>query len=557
MNGDLSKEESLRGPITTICLVVAVDISGFMMLIPILDVFAQSLGASKSMIGLQITLYSIAAVISSFLVGKVSDYYGRKTIFIISAIGSFISSFGCIFITNFTEFLVFSAFSGFFSGTIGTAYAYVGDIVHDENQRSKYIAYITATISLCLVLGPLFGGLISSVWTLRAPFYISSFIALVEFIFVIKYLKNPQELLEEKENLLLSSAANDGTDWKDGDSIDGDAPIRTEEEKEYQRSTSFSEIVMPKPLSFPDTSTNETANEDTNQEKDEEVTVQINPMMSNKDNNKYRTISADENGNTNQVTSLKSVSPWLDYRAILIGGVATFLNVCTYLGLVTIMPLVLQEHSFGIVDSNDDTTTLPTIFHWVLRSVQSSANGDDDDLTSSEASRISFLMGLYLSAYGITQVLGMVFLFPRLQKRCGLLVIGSIGCFIYGISYCALVFIDTYEMVFLVYIVMALGNSVSRPVFPSYLGSIASKKNRADYMAISATFANIGIMIAGQMTVLYTIDKDATILLCGGLSVLNAVNLIVFYFFHQSKADNQPRDSQICSVKDQPKPQAA
>jgi MFS family permease len=530
----MSKGIDVKWPIITINLVVATDILGFMLILPIIDVFSQHLGASKRMIGLQITLYAVSAMISSFMVGKISDRFGRKTIFLISAFGSFLTSLACIFITTFTQFLVFSALSGFFSGTIGTAYAYIGDIVHEEKKRSKYIAWVTATISCCLVLGPLLGGILSSVWTLRAPFIIGSGIACIEFIFVLRYLKNPNELLQSQHIRLLSKdVLNTFYENNHKESFQSDE-IKSNQlfmDLNYYHRTSFSEIVLTDPsytygeekeYKFK-TAIGLPARKDN--ENNESEQLMQNPVQANSSDpampaawKTEEDLFPPEQPPAQEVE--KKRSPWMDYRAILIGGLGTFFNSFTYLGLVTLMPLILQEHKYGIVNDDDNADGHDN-------------NDDSTDLTNHEINRISLLMGLYLCCYGVTQVLGMIFIFPRLNKKIGLFYCGVIGCTIFGAVYCLTLIMDSWQHIFIIYVGMALGNSISRPIFPSYLGSIAGRSNRADYMAISATFGNVSLMIAGQMTVLYTINRRICILLCGLVSLVNAAIILLFSCCHK------------------------
>lgn len=49
-----------------------------------------------------------------------------------------------------------------------------------------------------------------------------------------------------------------------------------------------------------------------------------------------------------------SISPWRNLPAMLIGGFGSFLNSCCYSGIALLIPLVLMEHSFGIVSQDPD-----------------------------------------------------------------------------------------------------------------------------------------------------------------------------------------------------------
>ena len=64
--------------LSVLIAVNAVDMLGFAMVLPILPFYAQDLGASPLMIGLIISSYSIAQLLSAPFWGRVSDRYGRR-----------------------------------------------------------------------------------------------------------------------------------------------------------------------------------------------------------------------------------------------------------------------------------------------------------------------------------------------------------------------------------------------------------------------------------------------------------------------------------------------
>lgn len=664
-------EKQLRGAIATLMVVVAVDVLGLLLIIPIVDTFAQSLGASKALIGTQFTVYSASSIFASLVVGRLSDYYGRKRIFLISAIGAFISAVACIFVQNFDQFLAASAFNGLFTGTVGTAYAYVGDLVSDEAQRRKYISYITATISLCLVLGPLVGGSVATLY-LRAPFFISAGIALLEVVLVVFCLQNPDELKTIKENDAFSALLTPedrallhpprrnrhGQQPQDSDdindhsitsyrvhtvSLDNAVSMKAVEgpveagslDSQHARMLAATEILrqvatlpdvdqqtMSSPLHHPKANITSTTPMSPPLSLDQSaslVTVIVeddeDPRLSSVEaallkaksqkhqsfpyfkaskqalssllspskslsasrslqsdsaaegdsRNKSRALSTSRSGGNGLGSEAASAdarnksidsskrpvgdsgddsdaddaasenrSPWCDYRALLIGGLGTFLNVATYLGLVTLVPLILQEPQYGVVSSSLGAESSPSVL-WSAWSLMSS--GDDDELSSSDIRHISFLMGAYLGCYGAMQVLGMLFVFPYMSQphRCGLLGTAVIGCLLYGGMFCTIpILLQQYPReaskgLFAVVIGMAFGNAMCRPVFPTFLNQIAPAARRAEYMTFSGTFSNVALMIGGQMTWLYAYQgATITIILCGGASLLNALIIALY-----------------------------
>lgn len=459
--------------LVSVNMVVAVDVLAMLLILPIIDTLSQSLGASKAMIGTLFTVYSSCALLSTFIMGRISDKYGRRTIFLLSAFGSLCASIGCILVVNFTQFLIVSALSGCFTGTVGTAYAYIADIVQEPKKRAKYISYVTATLASCLVLGPLVGGVVS-IWYLRGPFFISASMALLELLLVYGYLKSPRELIElQKQQHSLLPA-------------DEDVEQQQQQQQAEDVSSSGAELESLTAAAAMNPMLGAA-------EQEEPANEMQKPLLGADDEEPVR-------------------SAWFDYRAVLVGGLGVFLNTVTYLGLVSLVPLILQEDSFGIV--SDDT---------------------NDELSDHDISRISFLMGTYLGVFGLVQVFCILMVFPKVQKHLGMLSTGALGCFIYGVTFCMVPFIHHTGYMYAIFGCMGVGNALSRPTFPAYLGSIAHPKKKAEYMSVTATCGNLAMVFGGQMTLLYSYQANAAVLMAGLLSIANAAMIVTFSVFHPSK----------------------
>eukprot|EP01031_Cornospumella_fuschlensis_P025461 gene25461-30742_t len=482
-------------------LVVAVDVLSLMLMLPIIATFSQHLGASKAMTGTLFTVYSASAIASSFFMGRISDYFGRRYIFLLSAFGTFCSSVGTIFVSNFTQLIITVAISGLFTGTVSTAYAYVADVIKEEKQRAIHLSHVTATLSCCMVLGPLVGGLIS-IWQLRGPFYISAILACLETVLVYGYLKNPADLLSEAEYSLLSPNNN----INDDDDHHA-TTLHKEPEKVYN---------SPSPMQTPISTTQHTSNPLNLSEDVEQPphSVYVATDVSHSGAEMETLISAAEPMPPAQSESPPALptysSAWFDYRAVLVGGLGVLFNTITYLGLVSLLPLILQRSSFGIVDSNDDP------------------GNQDEDLSDREIRDINFYMGTFLSVYGFVQVLFILGVFPLLNKRFPPLYICAFGCFIYGGTFLFVPLITEASTFYAIFFCMAIGNSFSRPIFPAYLSSLSPSTMKAEYMSIISTSANLAIVLGGQLTMFYEYSSLYAIVFTGGVSILNAALLVAY-----------------------------
>lgn len=140
--------------LSVLIAVNAVDMLGFAMVLPILPFYAQDLGASPLAIGLIISSYSIAQLISAPFWGRVSDRYGRRPALLIglgaSAVAyvvfAFAGSLWLLFLSRFVQ--------GAGGGTTGVAQAYVTDTVK-ASERAKALGWLSAATSAGIAIGPI------------------------------------------------------------------------------------------------------------------------------------------------------------------------------------------------------------------------------------------------------------------------------------------------------------------------------------------------------------------------------------------------------------------
>jgi DHA1 family tetracycline resistance protein-like MFS transporter len=71
----------------SIFLAVFVDLLGFGLILPLLPFYAESYGASPTVVGLLVASYA-ASLIGSPILGRLSDRYGRRPILLLSVFGT-------------------------------------------------------------------------------------------------------------------------------------------------------------------------------------------------------------------------------------------------------------------------------------------------------------------------------------------------------------------------------------------------------------------------------------------------------------------------------------
>src|SRR5438270_10667416 len=79
-----------RSPLLPIFLIVAVDILGLTLILPLLPFYAENLGATPKVVGLLVSTYAACQLIAGPILGQISDRVGRKPVLLVSQVGTFI-----------------------------------------------------------------------------------------------------------------------------------------------------------------------------------------------------------------------------------------------------------------------------------------------------------------------------------------------------------------------------------------------------------------------------------------------------------------------------------
>ena len=179
----------------SIFLVVFIDLLGFSIILPLLPFYAETFGASATVVGLLVAIYAAGQMISAPLLGRLSDRYGRRPFLLVSILGGAISFFILGLATNFTMLFIARLVAGLTAGNISVAQAYITDVT-DAKNRSRGLGLIGAAFGLGFVIGPALGGLLSQ-WGYAVPAFLAAGIATLNLVVVFLWL--PELLTAERK----------------------------------------------------------------------------------------------------------------------------------------------------------------------------------------------------------------------------------------------------------------------------------------------------------------------------------------------------------------------
>ena len=156
-------------PLISIFLIVAVDVVGFAIMLPLLPFYVERTGATAFTVGLMISAYALCQLLAGPVLGQLSDRIGRKPVLMLSQVGTLIG-FIVLALAN-TIPLIFLAriIDGLTAGNISVAQAYVSDNTAPA-QRTKAFGIIGAAFGVGLFLGPTLSAVLAK-RSLHAPIW--------------------------------------------------------------------------------------------------------------------------------------------------------------------------------------------------------------------------------------------------------------------------------------------------------------------------------------------------------------------------------------------------
>ncbi len=141
-------------------LIVFIDAIGFGIILPLLPIFALKFQITAFHLGILTAIFSFFQLLTSPILGALSDRFGRKYIIVVClfAIGS--SYHLLANATTFYEALLARIIAGIFTGNISVALAATSDLSSNEN-RAKYMGITGAATGLGFMMGPVLGGFLA------------------------------------------------------------------------------------------------------------------------------------------------------------------------------------------------------------------------------------------------------------------------------------------------------------------------------------------------------------------------------------------------------------
>lgn len=150
-----------------IFLIVLVDVFALTLVIPLLAIYSEELGATPLQATLLVSIFAACQLISGPILGRISDRIGRKPMLILSQLGTCAGLLVMAGARSLWMLYLGRIIDGATAGNLSLAQAYIADHTAPEN-RAKSFALIGIAFGLGFFLGPAITGHLAG-YGLRAP----------------------------------------------------------------------------------------------------------------------------------------------------------------------------------------------------------------------------------------------------------------------------------------------------------------------------------------------------------------------------------------------------
>lgn len=150
-----------------------------------LGTLTRDLHAPLAWSGWTITIYALGQIVAMPVVGKISDQYGRKQVFLAAAAVFTLASLCCGFAPNIYWLVALRAVQSIGGGAfLPAANGIVSDMFGRDRDRA--LGMFTSIFPIGAVVGPILGGIFVEYWTWRGIFLINVPIGIILMLLAVR-----------------------------------------------------------------------------------------------------------------------------------------------------------------------------------------------------------------------------------------------------------------------------------------------------------------------------------------------------------------------------------
>ncbi len=200
-------QTSLRtyGILLSLWLMVFTAASQTIIVTPILPLIGEELGVAASLLGLLVTVYSLALAVAAVVMGPISDRIGRRQVLLIGSGTLAVMLLLHGLVQTFSGLLAVRALAGAAGGMLsGAAVSYVGDYFPYE-RRGWATGWVMSGVAFGLVIGIPLGRVLAAASSFRVPFLAFSALMAAACVLIWRVVPQPDVELDPDRVTVMGS----------------------------------------------------------------------------------------------------------------------------------------------------------------------------------------------------------------------------------------------------------------------------------------------------------------------------------------------------------------
>ena len=181
-----TSNRSQVGKLAVLMITAFIDMLGMWMILPLLPFYATTLGADGLLVGMLVSSFSVAQLLSAPYWGRFSDRYGRRPALMVGLASSAIAYVVFAYADSLWLMFLSRIIQGAGGGTVSVIQAYVADATKPED-RAKSLGWLSAATNAGVAIGPVIGSWVQHLG-LHTPGLIAAALCVVNMGFAYRYL---------------------------------------------------------------------------------------------------------------------------------------------------------------------------------------------------------------------------------------------------------------------------------------------------------------------------------------------------------------------------------
>ena len=188
---------------------IGLDSMGLGIIVPVLpellmELTGEGIGQAARYGGWLLMLYAGIQFLIAPVLGNLSDRFGRRPVLLASLFAFGLDYLAMALAPSMAWLFAARAVAGACGATYSTCNAYIADVTN-QDERARYLGYLSAAWGVGFILGPAIGGILGELGP-RVPFFVASAVCFLNFAY--GYLVVPESLRDENRRAFSLARAN-------------------------------------------------------------------------------------------------------------------------------------------------------------------------------------------------------------------------------------------------------------------------------------------------------------------------------------------------------------